>query len=134
MWNITLAIPADLCISKECISPTFTLPFELVVSCSVASSTIIPIGWFCSFIVELIFLFLVIYKTRQLKKMDGDYNLANDRAGVYNRNIMGLMVRDSKKYFLMLVFSPITPILIFIRNYTNFSGYSLYFLLPHVLR
>ena len=72
-----------------------------------ASSTIIPIGWFCSFIVELIFLFLVIYKTRQLKKMDGDYNLANDRAGVYNRDIMGLMVRDSKKYFLMLVFSPI---------------------------
>ena len=125
----------DSCISKPCISSEFDIPFQMVASCTLASRTISFFGWVSTFIVESLFLFLIIRRTCQLKKMSGDYSLVNDGAMARGGGITSVMARDSKKYFLMSVS-------VYIKHfYTlaspklhSLSGYSLYFLLPHAQR
>ncbi|PAV15952.1 hypothetical protein PNOK_0881000 [Pyrrhoderma noxium] len=94
--------PVDSCISKPCISSEFDIPFQMVASCTLASRTISFFGWVSTFIVESLFLFLIIRRTRQLKKMSGDYSLVNDGAMARGGGITSVMARDSKKYFLMI--------------------------------
>ncbi|OCB88879.1 hypothetical protein A7U60_g3974 [Sanghuangporus baumii] len=93
--------PEDSCIGKPCLLDSF-LPFQVTVTCSMASEVISVLGWIPTSIVELIFLVLVFWKTRRARAIRGEYSLVAKGKVPYAVDIMAVLARDSKKYFLQI--------------------------------
>ncbi|KAL5525379.1 hypothetical protein ACEPAF_9249 [Sanghuangporus sanghuang] len=93
--------PEDSCIGKPCLLDS-SLPFQVTVTCSMASEVISVLGWIPTSIVELIFLVLVFWKTRRARAIRGEYSLVAEGKVPYAVDIMAILARDSKKYFLQI--------------------------------
>ncbi|KAI5117778.1 hypothetical protein M0805_000421 [Coniferiporia weirii] len=89
------------CIGKACVG-TPVIPFRITVTCTEVSTDITFFGWIGASLVELVFLILVLVKTRKMKKVGGEYSLVSDEAQPYAHDIIGLMARDSKSYFIRI--------------------------------
>ncbi|KAL5479056.1 hypothetical protein ACEPAI_2344 [Sanghuangporus weigelae] len=93
--------PEDSCIGKPCLFDS-SLSYQITITCAMASDTISVFGWIPTSVVELIFLVLVLWKTRKMQKIHGEYSLVAEGKTPYAVDIMAVMARDSKKYFLQM--------------------------------
>lgn len=92
--------PEENCIGKPCLIGSAVVPFQMTETCSTMSNVITPLGWVSTTIVELVFLSLVLWKARKTQKSRSEYSIAGDRDVSHSVDIIGVMARDSKRYFL----------------------------------
>ncbi|KAI5114918.1 hypothetical protein M0805_001667, partial [Coniferiporia weirii] len=90
----------DDCIGKACVATSPAIPFQITLTCTEASPGIAFSGWIGAFLVELIFLILLLIKTRKMKKEGGEAR--GDETQPHMHDVIGLMARDSKSYFIRI--------------------------------
>ncbi|KAI5117777.1 hypothetical protein M0805_000420, partial [Coniferiporia weirii] len=90
----------DDCIGKACVETSLAIPFQITITCTEASPDIAFSGWIGAFLVELIFLILLLRKTRKMKKEGGEAR--DDESQPHVHDVIGLMARDSKSYFIRI--------------------------------
>ncbi|KAL5496166.1 hypothetical protein ACEPAH_3083 [Sanghuangporus vaninii] len=109
----------------------------ILISCAGTQSLgIIFFGWLPTSVVELVFLVLVLWKARKMQAIRGEYSLVAEGKVPYAVDIMAVMARDSKKYFLQmfaLCFIGACLNVIVILNNFKLHSTSLAILLPTVL-